>query len=215
MQKIIKSARTLDYERDTYLYRLGEQLKSCYCVAEGSVQVKLRSVAGQEFTLTELTPGSWFGEAALTGEPIKMFEAMAHRGTRLVELPANVLIESANQFPQLYRNLFKEQVAMTSNLSELLSGTVFHGLEARVAGRLVWLQKHYGRNLGDELLIDKKFTQQDIADLALGSRQRVNKIINNFVSAGILRMEQRRILIRDLKRLREISRRAKSPVEEI
>jgi len=213
LDRINHHAKIIEFPSDTYLYRLDERLTRCFCVADGCVRIKLRSVEGQEFALTDLLSGRWFGESALTGEPVKMFEAMALKGTQLIELPASLLQEVAESYPELYKNLFKEQVERTSRLSELLSGTVFHGLEARVAGRLVWLQKHYGVAHGDDILLKKKFTQQDIADFALGSRQRVNKIINNFVDRGVLRIERRQILITDLTLLRQISRRVKAPAE--
>jgi CRP-like cAMP-binding protein len=66
-----------------------------------------------------------------------------------------------------------------------LDGILFYPLGASLAGRLQWFAQHYGIQTDEGILIDKKMTQQKLAELASGSRQRVNKVVKKFEDEGI------------------------------
>ena len=74
---------------------------------------------------------------------------------------------------------------------------LFYPLSARVAGRLQWFAQNYGIPTQEGILIDKKMTQQELAELTRGSRQRVNKIIKEFEDEGILMLVGQKYLVKN------------------
>jgi CRP/FNR family cyclic AMP-dependent transcriptional regulator len=51
-------------------------------------------------------------------------------------------------------------------------------------------------------LIDKKMTQQELAELARGSRQRVNKIVKEFEDEDILILTGQKYLVKNMRALK-------------
>ncbi|MFT4966785.1 MAG: CRP/FNR family cyclic AMP-dependent transcriptional regulator [Colwellia sp.] len=84
----------------------------------------------------------------------------------------------------------------------MLSGMLFYPLKARLAGRLLWFAQHYGNAVNEGVLIDKKMSQSELADLTLGSRQRINKIIKEFEQKDILFTRGQRYLVKDMAALK-------------
>ena len=195
--ELIESAKTVPHEDQTYLYRLGEQSHTIYCVLSGSVRIKISSVLGQEFTITDFNLGGWLGEIAITEKPTKMFEAQVLGYSVLLEIPARKVRALAEKYPVIYKNLFYEQNERTIGMSELLGGMLFYPLRARLAGRLLWMMRENGVEQDGGILLDKKISQQELASLTMGSRQRVNKIFREWQDNDIVLMEGQKYFIKN------------------
>ena len=201
-ETLFKAARVKHFENKTFLYRLGEEGEFVYCVLQGFVRIKITSVQGQEFAITELSSNAWLGEFALADEPARMFEAQALEGSTIIEIPKRLVKQLAGEHKVIYQNLFTAQTKRTLQMCELLSGMLFYPLGARVAGRLLWFAQHYGQQTDSGILIEKKMSQQELADLTLGSRQRVNKILKMFEQEQILTLASQTFLVRSIDALK-------------
>jgi CRP-like cAMP-binding protein len=201
-ETLLKAARVKHFESKTFLYRLGEEGEFVYGVLRGFVRIKISSVQGQEFAITEFSRNAWLGEFAIVGEPASMFEAQVLEGSTIIEIPKRLVKKLAEENKLIYRNLFLAQTKRTLQMCELLSGMLFYPLSARVAGRLLWFAQHYGQKTDNGILIEKKMSQQELADLTLGSRQRVNKILNKFEQEHILTLASRTFWVRDIEALK-------------
>jgi len=199
---LYKAARVRHFDSKTFLYRLGEEGEFVYGILQGFVRIKITSVQGQEFAITEFSRNTWLGEFTLSGQPARMFEAQALEGSSIIEIPKRLLKQLADDHKVIYQNLFIAQSKRTVQMCELLSGMLFYPLSARVAGRLVWFAQHYGRQTNKGILIEKKMSQQELADLTLGSRQRVNKILKTFEQEQILSLAAQTFLVRNLAALK-------------
>jgi CRP-like cAMP-binding protein len=197
INELVLAAKTTAYEHQTYLYRLGEQSHFIYCVLSGAVRIKINSLLGQEFAITDFNEGSWLGEGALTEKSAKMFEAQILNYSVVLQIPAKKVIELAKQHPIIYRNLFLAENDHTVHMTELLGGMLFYPLRARLAGRLLWLLKENGVDQEDGILIDKKISQQEFASFTMGSRQRINGILREWQELNIISMSDQRYLIKN------------------
>ncbi len=97
----------------------------------------------------------------------------------------------------IYRNLFHDHVAGTRKLYNLLGGMLFYPLRARVASRLLSFADEFGVAEESGTRIDIKLTQNDLARLSLGSRQRVNKVLRAFTEQGLIETRDDRVVVRD------------------
>jgi CRP-like cAMP-binding protein len=200
--ELVKAARIKHFDERKYLYRLGDTTESVYGVIKGFVRIKISSIQGQEFAITEFSTHAWFGEYSLSDQPVRMFEAQALEGSSIIELPKRVVKALAEKYPVIYKNLFLDQSDRTLKMCELLSAMLFYPLKARIAGRLLWFAQHYGQEENGSVKIDKKMSQTELADLTSGSRQRVNKIIKEFEAKNILSIHGQRYSIKDMQALK-------------
>jgi CRP-like cAMP-binding protein len=201
-ETLIEAARLKSFEQKKYLYRLGEEGEFVYGVVTGFVRIKISSIHGQEFAITEYSSNSWLGEFTLTNEPARMFEAQVLDNSNIIQIPKRIVKTLADEHSVIYQNLFLAQAEKTLQMCELLGGMLFYPLSARLAGRLQWFAQTYGIGTHEGVLIDKKMTQQELAELARGSRQRVNKIIKEFEDEDILILAGQKYLVKNMLALK-------------
>jgi CRP-like cAMP-binding protein len=203
IETLIKAARLKHYENSQYLYRLAQNNDFVYAIVSGFVRIKISSIEGQEFSITEFSANEWLGEFSLTDQPVEMFEAQVLENSTIIEIPKRVIQAIAEQYPIVYKNLFLFQAQRTLKMSELLGGMLFYPLAARLAGRILWFAYHYGKEDEKGVLIQKKMSQQELADLTMGSRQRVNKILKEWERSDILIMKDKQYLVKKMAELKE------------
>jgi CRP/FNR family cyclic AMP-dependent transcriptional regulator len=128
--------------------------------------------------------------------------AQVKEKAQILSIPRNVVLEVGKQFPVLYRNLFKNSIRNERQLYALMGGMLFYPLRVRLAGRLLILLEEHGEVTSDGVMLETRLSQNDFAQLAMGSRQRVNKIFREWVERGILSMVGENYLVTDMERLR-------------
>jgi CRP/FNR family transcriptional regulator, cyclic AMP receptor protein len=93
-------------------------------------------------------------------------------------------------------------VEESRGLYVLLTGMAFYPLSARVAGRIVELAREQGNTVANGISLTSKLSQNDYAQMAVGSRQRVNKIFRDWEKDGLIEQQGDALLILDLEGLK-------------
>ncbi len=186
-----------------YIYQQGVPTTEVFCVLEGRVRVSISSPNGQEFALTEREPETWFGEPGLVSDQGRVLDASAIDPTQLLVIPREVVLKVGEQFPLMYQNLFRYNQQTLRSVHELVAGILFYPLKARVAGRLLHLLQDHGQQVDDGVLLDIKVSQNDFARLALGSRQRVNKIFRDWNGRGLVETRDDHLLVKNVELLQQ------------
>ncbi|GHA01879.1 hypothetical protein GCM10008090_08860 [Arenicella chitinivorans] len=174
------------YRDDQFLYRVGERQTNLFCVLSGRIRVNVTGLRGQEFVLANLSEGAWLGEAAIAGNQSRMLAVRVDMPAEMLVLPAAAVVEVANAYPLVYRNLFNDTMNRSGMVYELFAGILFLSLKARLAGRILWLAEQYGETTEAGLEIKTKLSQTDLANMTMGSRQRVNKTLRAWTTEGVL-----------------------------
>lgn len=186
LDRLAEAASYKQVAADYYLWSMGEGNTEVFGVVSGRVRMHVTSSMGQEFVLVDREQGSWHGEACLKDDVGRAIGARTVTTAELLVIHRKTLIEVARDWPELYRNLFLHQVTDSRGLYTLLSGMLFYPLQTRVAGRLLELLREHGQQVEDGVLLDIKVSQNDFARLAMGSRQRVNRIFRDWDKRGLV-----------------------------
>lgn len=185
----------------TFLWCLGESNTEVFGVVSGRVRISVASPMGQEFAIVDREEGTWLGEPCLVNDLGRASEARAMTRAEVVAIPRQAVLSAAQTWPLLYRNLFRNSVTNHRGLYEILAGVLFMPLRARVAGRVLLLIQEHGQQVEGGVLIDIKLSQNDFARLAMGSRQRVNRIFREWDKEGLVETRGDLLLIRDVAAL--------------
>jgi len=172
----------------------GDSTDSLYIVLSGRVKVYASSEDGREVVLTEYGPGEYFGELAIDGEKrsasIKALEACTCRvvqGTELRQFLA--------QHPDFALHLTRKLIRMVRRLTEQVRSMALQD----VYGRMVRVLTDLSDAVGEERVLRRKLTQQDIADRVGSSREMVNRVMKELTAGGYVGQRDGRIVI--LRRL--------------
>lgn len=199
LDKLADAAKIRQFHANSYLWSMGETNTELFGVVSGRVRMYIASTMGQEFTLVDREEGSWLGEACLRDDLGRLIGARTVMASDILVIHRQVVLEAARDWPLLYRNLFLHEVILCRGLYELLSGMLFYPLKTRVAGRLLALVQEHGQQVEEGTLLDIKVSQNDFARLAMGSRQRVNRIFRDWDKRGLVETRGDFLLITDLE----------------
>ncbi|RBP48318.1 Crp/Fnr family transcriptional regulator [Arenicella xantha] len=203
---LVDRSQIRPYRSGQYLYMVGEVQRHLYCVMNGRIRINVVSSRGQEFVMANLRRGSWVGEASIVESCSRTLEAKVDEPGEMLLLPAAAVTALTKQYPLIYRCLFHETISRSKLISELMADMLFLPLKSRLAGRLLWLAENHGDVTSRGIVLKMKLSQGDFANMVMGSRQRVNKAIREWVADGVVARQGDYYLIHDIDPLLECYR---------
>jgi CRP/FNR family cyclic AMP-dependent transcriptional regulator len=198
LDMLVAAATCRTLPANTYLWSMGETNVDIFGVLAGRVRASVSSTTGQEFVFVDQEPESWLGEACLVNDYGRIIEAKTLMASEILVINRRVVTAAGDDWPMLYRNLFRHNVQTSRGLYTLLTGMVFYPLGARVAGRLHELAREHGSRTDGGVLVGIKHSQNDFARMVMGSRQRVNRIFRDWEKRGLIEHRDDLLWIADL-----------------
>lgn len=200
-KQLSDSARIRSYRKSSYLYTTGELHGDLFCILSGRIRLLLTSAIGQEYAVNDIEPEAWVGEQFLVGDVPTALDAKVAENSTVLIIPRSPVLRVAEQYPEMYRMLFEHTMERFSGVFTLLRGMAFYPLRSRLAGWLLSLIEEHGEEADEGVYLDINLSQNDLAQLSLGSRQRINKILSEWRDLGVIELDGSRYLIRDIDAL--------------
>jgi CRP-like cAMP-binding protein len=197
VERLVRAAVIRSMPVNSYIYEQGLPTTEVTGLLCGRVRVSISSPNGQEFALIDREAGAWFGEPGLVNDESRIIDARVIEPSEVVVIARDRVLEVAEKYPVIYRNLFRYNQQILRGFHEILAGMLFYPLRSRVAGRLHYLLAEHGRPVEGGVLLDIKVSQADFARLAMGSRQRVNRVFRDWNARGLVITRDDHLLIRD------------------
>ena len=185
---------TRTFPAHAILINEGDTTDSLYIVLSGRVKVYASSDDGRELVLTEYGPGGYFGELSIDGArrsaSIKAIEPCTCRVVQGSELR-----QFLADHPDFALLLTRKLIRMVRRLTEQVRSIALQD----VYGRMVRVLTELSEPVGDERIVRRKLTQQDIADRVGSSREMVNRILKELTAGGYIGQRDGRMVV--LRRL--------------
>jgi CRP/FNR family cyclic AMP-dependent transcriptional regulator len=201
-ERLAAASRIRSYRKNSYLYTTGEKSTEIFCILSGRVRMLLTSAIGQEYAISDFEPESWLGGEFLAGDNATSLDVQINENTTVLVIPRAAVLEVGERHPQMFRRLFADTMSRLAGLLVLLQGMAFYPLRSRLAGWFLELIEKHGQQNDEGIYLDVHLSQNDFAQLSLGSRQRINKILGEWREQGILDLQSNRYLIRNIEALR-------------
>ena len=119
----------------------------------------------------------------------------AMQPTELLTLDRRDFMAFLTRHPRVAVNLAALMVRRVRALSDQLEDSLLLPLPGRVAKKLLSLAKTYGKRTPEGVLIDLPLPQQELGDLVGATRESMNKVLRGFSEKGLVRVENRYILL--------------------
>jgi CRP/FNR family cyclic AMP-dependent transcriptional regulator len=203
-----RNLRVRRFKRNETIFHQGDPGDSLFIIESGAVKIVLPSPEGEEGAIiATLGRADFFGELAL-------IDGAPHSATAIAVEPTETLILRRDTFETLidqdrslryalFAGLAAELRRLTGHVEELH----FLDLPGRLALRLVRLARESAPGVQGEIRLPWPYTQSDLAAMIGGTRQSVNRLLNDFVDQGLLRVEKESVVIPDLERLARAAER--------
>ena len=199
-----------DRETDTMLarahvarYRAGEEIfakgdpgNSMMAVLKGRIQISAPSADGRQMVLTIMHEGDVFGEIALLDGKERTADATAMTDSELLLVPRRPFLELLERRPEIGVGLLVVLCERLRRTNEQVEDLAFLDLETRIAKVLLRLALE-AEDASNTPRIGIKISQRALGELVGGSRESVNKHLQDWKRLGIIEIEKGSIIICD------------------
>ena len=172
-----------------------------HLVLSGRVKIGRISASGDETIVTSVGAGETFGELVLLDGAPRSATATALEPTETLALgrPAFVaLVDAGHDFRwALLAGIAQHHRRLTDQLAE----AHFLDLAGRLAHQLVRLAREAAPGDDRDVRLGRLYTQSELAAMIGGTRPRVNRLVGEFVEAGLIRVETDDIVVLDVQAL--------------
>jgi CRP/FNR family cyclic AMP-dependent transcriptional regulator len=185
------------YGADQPIFRKGAPGQSMLAVLRGSVKISSLSPDGKEIVLNVIHAGEFFGEISLLDGRERTADATALGDCEMLVfyrrdfLP---LLARRADFCVLLLEVLCQRLRQTS---EQVEDVVFGDLASRIAKTLLRLAQHpeRGAELPAPLL---RITQQELGNMVGSARESINRHLQVWQAAGLIKLGKGSIFIRDI-----------------
>ena len=196
------SGRRQQLRAGATLFEEGDTSNRVVLLLSGRCKVSTFSGDGQETILAYRDAGDLLGElSAIDGEPHLAAVTVVEPGEGLVLTAARFLAALAEQ-PTLGLTVMRSLVGRLRDADHKRAEFVSLDVVGRVALRLLELAERYGEPAALGTVIGLPISQRELAGWVGASREAVNKGLAQLEALGLIAVERRRLVLRDLGGLR-------------
>lgn len=185
-------AREKSYPKGSVILFEDDPGDSLFVVRAGRVKVVLVAEDGREVILGILGVGEHFGELSLIDDQPRSAHVVAMEESTLLVLRREDFRRRVEQNPAVAWALLLELSRRLRRADEKIGSLVLLDVPGRIARMILDAAAEGGSDL-----IDKPLTHQTIAHVIGASRETVSRAMREFVEAGWINTDKRRIRITD------------------
>ena len=202
LDSVIKRRQSIN--KNNFLYRMGEPLKSVYAIRSGSFKTYLSNPDGTEQIVGFSLPGELLGMDAIS-ENEHGCSAKALETSSVCEIPFERLESLAHDIPNLQHQLFRlmsKEIQQDQNLMLLLAQMP---AETRLASFLLGMSERLTKRGYAANEFNLSMSRGDIANLLGMAVETISRLLTHFQEDGILKVERKHITITNLEKLRQLA----------
>jgi CRP-like cAMP-binding protein len=178
------SARVVRYRAGDIIYSQGDTCESVFYIQKGEAKLAVLSPSGKEAIVAVFEPGDFFGEGALSGQPLRLATASATSPITLLVVEQQRMLQLLHDQHALSDRFLAHLLKRNARVEADLVDQLFNSSEKRLARTLLLLAR-YGRHDGPDRLLPK-FSQEALAEMVGTTRSRVNFFMNKFRKLGYI-----------------------------
>jgi len=190
-----------NYKKGELLIRADDDPLGIFCLTQGYVRQYTTSKTGIELTLHILKPISYFPMVwAVNGTPnVYYFEALT--SVEVGRAPRDQVVNFIKDKPTV---IFALMSVLLEDYAETLTRVehlVFSDAYRRVISILLYIAKHFGEENNQGIIVNHRFTQQDIATLVGIARETASNEMVKLEKKGLVKYVDHSMLFESITKL--------------
>jgi CRP-like cAMP-binding protein len=200
LEDIARQLHRRRFKRHETIFHQGDPGDALHIVSSGAIKIVLPSLEGDEAIIATLRSGDFFGELALLDGAPRSATAVALETTETWTLPRAALLDLLDRDKALRESLLSGLARELRRITGQVEELHFLDLGGRLASRLARLAREVDPDAA-EVRLDWPYTQTDLASMIGGTRQSVNKLLQDLAARGLVVIEKDTLLIPDVPAL--------------
>jgi CRP/FNR family cyclic AMP-dependent transcriptional regulator len=166
------------------VFMQGQPADSVYFLLSGKVKLTVASHDGKEAIVATLSPGEFFGEGCLSGQPSRMATAVSVGDCVLSRVEKPALARALHDDPDLAGVFMDHLLTRIIRYEADIVDQMFNSSEKRLA-RILLLLSHFGKESKTETVV-AGINQEHLAQMVGTTRSRINYFMNKFRKLGFI-----------------------------
>lgn len=187
------------------VFEQGEAHNGIMIIRRGEVRSYYSSPTGREITLAYWKPGHFVGGPEVFGSGLHTWSGEAVHASELLMLPGGALRQLALEIPQIALNVIENVVFKAKCFSTLVQMLGTQPVNQLLARLLLIIARDQVHGTDGRVLLDMRYTQEELAKLVGATRQWVASTIARMRRSGIVSIVEGRICIEDIEALMRIA----------
>jgi CRP/FNR family cyclic AMP-dependent transcriptional regulator len=184
---------TRSFQKNTIIINEGDEASSFFIIIKGAVKVFLSNEEGKEIIINAQGAGDHFGELALLDDAPRSASVITTEKSTIGVIAKEDFHKVLAKNTDLSLNLIRELTRRVRLLSDNVRSLALMDVYGRVAKILLGMaQEEDGI-----MVINKRPTQQDIADHIGASREMVARILKDLTTGNYITIDGRRLIINE------------------
>ncbi|OMC54891.1 hypothetical protein A5747_15950 [Mycobacterium sp. IS-836] len=183
-----------------------------YVIISGKVKVSYRLPDGSEIILTILGPSEIFGVIRLFDPSAQETSVTTLTDVRAAPIEHDQLRVWMVEHPEISDQLVRLFARWANATTNSLADFAFVDAQARIANRLLFLRKRFGRREGDVVRVVHDLTLEDFSGFVGVAPKMIVATLGDFEERGWIRLEDNSVVIVDGQALASLSRMSFSEV---
>ena len=164
------------------IFLQGDSSHSVYYIQCGQVKLTVVSKSGKEAVIAHLPAGSYFGESALAGEPLRLASASSLGSSTIVRMDRKVMRELLQRDAGFTEHFMAHLVARKIRMEADYVDQLFNSSEKRLARLLLLMANPVPGGTMPATIA--RISQETLAEMIGTTRSRVSFFLNRFRELG-------------------------------
>ena len=173
-----------DYKKGSVVFSQGDPAEAVFYIQKGQVSFRVVSEQGKEAVVALLGAGSFFGEACLAGQRLRVETAFAIEECRIMRLEKVSILRLIHEQPEFSEKFIAHLLQRSIRVQADLVDQLFNSSEKRLA-RLLLSLANFGKEGKPEPMI-AQISQETLAQMIGTTRARVSHFMNKFRDLGFI-----------------------------
>jgi CRP-like cAMP-binding protein len=174
----------VECRKNQIIFVQGEVADTIFYIQKGRVKLTVLSAQGKEAVVAILEPGQFFGEACLSGDPLRISTTAAVEDCLITSITKAAMLAELRNDPKFSELFMTYLLARNSRIEEDLIDQLFNSSEKRLA-RLLLLLANFGKE-GHPQPVITEISQETLAEMIGTTRSRVSFFMNKFRKQGLI-----------------------------
>jgi CRP/FNR family cyclic AMP-dependent transcriptional regulator len=204
IDSLISYSRVERYPASREIFSKGSPGQSLVAVLRGSIKISSLSNEGKEIVFNIINAPEIFGEIGVLDGEERSADATAMTDCELLVLNRRDFLHLLENRADLCMIMLKILCQRLRQTSEQVEDVMFRHLESRLAKALLHLAESGAMHGPQSSLVELHLSQKELGNMAGGSRESVNKILQNWHRRSLIDLGKASVLIRDVEALRRL-----------
>jgi CRP/FNR family transcriptional regulator, cyclic AMP receptor protein len=195
LEQVRRLGRVVTVARGESVFLQGSPHEGIFLIESGVVRSYYTGPSGREITLAYWTPGHFVGGPEIFRGGLHIWSGEAAEDCRLLYLSAGAMRMLVERMPQFAVCLIEGLVAKSKCYSALVQMLGTRSAVERLAQLLVILGEVYGKQEANRLVVQRKVTHDQLANIVGVTRQWVTITLDRFQKKGIISVSRQALVI--------------------